>query len=357
VSAETDRTDNDYNLYQHGPSIAWTIFDGLLRQFETQRQRCLAASQEALEEDARRVLVNGVASAFHLAMQASDYQRIARESADFDRQLLDVCRRRLKAGVAMDVDCMNFQVRVNNAELDVAAADLGLATAVAALRELLGPHAAAADACLFPTNDPACDERLLAPTNALGAAMVARPDLRSAAARAEAAQAAIKVARAAYWPTVAVSGHAQYEDESRFSADTDGRSTFVGAALEWPLFEGGRRYYDVRAARAEADAAARDLESLKSAAGREIEEAQATVRTLRRTLTTHRETVALSLQIRDLVRQRYEMGLESITRLNQALNDATAAERALSATRAGLAIAAENLRAAVGENLAPPARP
>lgn len=90
------------------------------------------------------------------------------------------------------------------------------------------------------------------------------PDYAQAVAREEAAQAAVTVARAGFFPTLSFTGSTGKQGPDFFPDATD-RWT-IGATLSFPLFNGGSDYYATRAAiasrsRAEANTlgASRDL--------------------------------------------------------------------------------------------------
>ncbi|MCB9791370.1 MAG: efflux transporter outer membrane subunit [Alphaproteobacteria bacterium] len=130
-----------------------------------------------------------------------------------------------------------------------------------------------------------------------------RPDLRSAAADLDAAEARRKAATRAAMPALAVSASAGYQTFEYEDADSFVETASVGASLKVPIFQGGYALATVQSAKAAEDAALRTFEQAARTAVYEVEDAW------QREL-AQREVVALLDEQEALARRSFEDSLE-----------------------------------------------
>ena len=133
-----------------------------------------------------------------------------------------------------------------------------------------------------------------------------RPDLRAAAQEVERSQQSIRVARAAYYPSVALV--TQYESNTqKFSSSAENFAVFVSA--RWNLFSGFATQAKVTAEEALYKRAQLLHEDRLHAAALEVENAYLGLHASRRQVAVARENVAQAQEALRITADRYTAGL------------------------------------------------
>ena len=152
-----------------------------------------------------------------------------------------------------------------------------------------------------------------------------RPDIAAARARVEAAASKIKVARAAFYPSIRLSALAGY---GALGLDNlvqgQGASVFqAGPAISLPIFHGGELRGQYAGARAAYDEAVANYDNSVTTAYHDVADAVTSQKALATRLGESRQALADSEQAYGIARQRYEGGLSRF------LDVLTAEERVL----------------------------
>lgn len=152
-----------------------------------------------------------------------------------------------------------------------------------------------------------------------------RPDIAAARARVEAAASKIKVARAAFYPSIRLSALAGY---GALGLDNlvkgNGASVFqAGPAISLPIFHGGELRGQYAGARAAYDEAVANYDNSVTTAYHDVADAVTSQKALATRLSESRQALADSEQGYAIARQRYEGGLSRF------LDVLTAEERVL----------------------------
>jgi len=143
--------------------------------------------------------------------------------------------------------------------------------------------------------------------------LLRRPDLREAEARLHAANARIGVARAAYFPSISLTGF--YGGESQSLGDLfsgPARTWNVGAGLLQPLFAGGQIRGGVEVAEARTREATELYQKAVAIAFREVRDSIAAQANARETLVAQRERAGALGRAAELSRLRYDNGAVSL---------------------------------------------
>ena len=341
-----------YSTYGVNLTAGLLLFDGFRRDFDLlAAQSGESASRHALA-DAQRLMLQAVASTYYHALLARETMRIAQDDADYSSTLLADTRNRFQAGTAPTSEVLTFENRRDEAESQRVEAAKSWRIACVALAELL----ALADGELpsgttltLPTNAPPATLSLPA---ALAAATCQRPDLQVAEAQAQAAEAQLHSADAAWWPrleAVAQSGLARDRD-LRFESDRN-QNLMIGVQATWNFFGGGRDTATRDAAEAMARTAAQTKAALLLKIATEVRQNLAALEASREQLAIQTRVLERARQIRDLVRQEYVGGTAGITRMTEVQNEAVKADAGLVITRIDHLLNLENLDAATGQSL------
>lgn len=152
-----------------------------------------------------------------------------------------------------------------------------------------------------------------------------RPDIAAARARVEAAASKIKVARAAFYPSIRLSALAGY---GALGLDNlvkgNGASVFqAGPAISLPIFHGGELRGQYAGARAAYDEAVANYDNSVTTAYHQVADAVTSQKALATRLSESRQALVDSEQGYSIARQRYEGGLSRF------LDVLTAEERVL----------------------------
>jgi len=169
-----------------------------------------------------------------------------------------------------------------------------------------------------------------------------RPDIAGAERRVAEANAQIGVARAAYYPTITLSGAAGYQSTSiqnLFSGP--GLVWSVGATLAQTLFDGGLRNAVTKQSRAIYQGTVANYRQTVLAAFQQVEDNLSTLRILSRELQQQNAAIEASRSYLKLANARYQSGLDSY------LNVITAEITLLTNQQTALNLQMEQLTASV----------
>ena len=158
---------------------SFLIFDGLAREFQVEAARHSLAGEEALQENARRLLTQAVSNAFDDILLAAAQRKIADSDFEFQSKMLEDTRLREKAGTANRSDVLNFAGRRNRAAARRVTASYQYEVGRYVLAVLLGyPDGTLPEELKFTQEKP--DEAAPLPVGAaLDAALANRPDLKN----------------------------------------------------------------------------------------------------------------------------------------------------------------------------------
>lgn len=341
------------NTYTVSLVANYLVFDGFSRRFSYLAATFGQKELTEADKEVTRILLAGVARAYHGLQLAQEELRIAQADKDFNQRLLYEAQARKEAGVGSLSDVLNFEVRVRAAEAQWLSAQRNVENARATLAALMGLGDAALpqDMSVPPLEEETEKDFQVPEFEEVWAKAQARPDLTLGAYTVERQKALEKAKKGAFFPQVGVfaSYDAQRGNNADFSSD-DFTGT-VGLNVSYSVFAGGRN----KAALAEARAARKESEFTLAEkqinASQEVRTALIELRTAVEQVKLQRESAVYVARNRDLVEKEYKAGQTSLARLNQAQRDLVEAEGRLAQARVSLRQAWENLYSATGEIL------
>jgi multidrug efflux system outer membrane protein len=234
-------------------------------------------SREGLLQSAR-LLVQAEVAQIYLALRALDVERaLVRGTVGAYRGTLELTERRFRAGDVAELDVARARTEVAATESEALALDRRRAELEHALAVLVGevPSSFAVEASEWRTAMP------VIPAGVPGTVLTRRPDVSAAQNTLLAAQARVGVAKAAWFPRVALTasgGHASPELSDLFESSS--RAWALGALAALPLLDGGRRKAGVESASAELEAALAFYREQILVAFRDVEDQLAALRLL-----------------------------------------------------------------------------
>ena len=352
---------NGSRTFETGPgaSASWLIFDSFAREMNLLAAKHNWKESEAMELDARRLLVRSVAYAYNDILLAMAKIKIAQENMKFQNSQLKENELKFEVGAVPLSNVLNFKAYYNTAESDLYSAQYAFASSKYSLAQLMGlTEGTIPDTVKFP-GVPSPDGELLASLSVyLDTALANRPDLK-------AYREALEVSKYNYWssicafgPTVTFNANIGYTvGQTRTKnygegPDTTGKYenfTFsYGAAASWEIFSGGKTFFNMRAQQAAMLQSDYTMASNWISIITEVRTAYDSYLTCLKQVKISQKSLELYRKIRDLVAEEYQAGNTELTRLNEAQRDFVSAETTLATYVINMHNAKAQLQAAVG---------
>jgi multidrug efflux system outer membrane protein len=294
------------------------------------------------------VLVSEVANAWLTLIADQELLKLSQETLQSQQQSFDLTRMRFNSGVSSEVDLHQSETAVRNAEVNIAAYERRVIQDRNALALLVGES--------LPV-DIGGGERVLGtqvlaedlPAGLPAELLERRPDIRAAEHALKAANADIGAARAAFFPSISLTGF-----YGQASADLS--NLFDGGRTSWsfvpqvsiPIFAGGANVanLDIATVRKRIEVA-RYEQSIQSAF-REVSDALVARRTLSEQLRAQEALTRAAENSYRLSDMRYRGGVDSYLTSLIAQRDLYSAQQALITTRLAAASNLAQLYKALG---------
>ena len=267
-----------------------------------------AQASQGLLQSARLVVQADVARTY-LALRALDAERgLVRATVRTYRETLDLTERRWRAGDVAELDVARVAAEVAATESEALALDRSRAELEHALAVLLGEGPSGFS---LPPGDWRTELPVI-PAGVPGTVLTRRPDVSAALQQMLAAQTRVGVARAAWFPSVALTASAGYaspdlSDVFKWSS----RAWGIGALAALPIFDGGRRKAGIEAAGADLDGAIARYREQVLVAFKDVEDALASLRLLAEQSEAQARAVSAASRSTALSNVRYRTGYVS----------------------------------------------
>ncbi len=248
---------------------------------------------------------------------ASDYFQIRALDSQKDlldstvrayRESLDLTKARFSTGIASDQDVAQAETQLNTTLAQ--STDLGIQRAQLehAIAQLIGKPPSAFSLKVSPLKG----RPLAIPIGLPSQLLERRPDVAAAERRVAEANAQIGVARAAFFPTVSLTGSIGYENSSIGNlAAWPSLVWSVGAGLSETLFDAGKRKAVTEQAWAAYNAKVANYRQTTLTAFEETEDSLASLRILSDEKRQQEDAVAASQRYLNLANDRYRLGIDS----------------------------------------------
>jgi outer membrane protein len=343
--------------YSAGLEATWTLFDGFYRSFNEQRSRYEEQTAQAALRNSHRLLAGAVAEAFLNAQLAQANADIARANQTFYIQELHDAQNRFDVGAGPWNDILNIKVQINAAATEFIRAHREYEAASYGLAALMGlPAATLPEQVRLQTLDQLPDSAIRVQENTdelLAEAARQRPDLQALKTQVRLREASVGMAKAPLYPAVRVAGSIEGNRENDPGIRDEHISRTVGMEMRWNLYAGGAD----RARIIEAEQARREagylLAGQQNEVAAEVRGHLARLAAAEEQVRLQRETVQLVEENRDLAKNAYAAGEDSLVRLNEAQRDLVATHARLAQALASRRLQHQRLLAAIGRNLPP----
>jgi multidrug efflux system outer membrane protein len=281
------------------------------------------------ERSTKIALISSVAQAWLTLAADQELLRLAQDTIDSQTESLNLTNQMFDNGVVTEID-----VRRASASVETARAQLAQYTGLVrqdlnALRFIVGtdlPDNIAESAQLLPS--PVVNRVAVGQSSAL---LLNRPDVLAAERSLRAAYANIGAARAAYFPSISLTGSAGYSS-NELDGLFDGGIWSVGPKVSLPIFDAGNRKANLGVSKANRDLALAQYERAIQTAFRETSDALATAQTVDERIDALRRLVEDTSVTLNLSQERFRVGIDDyLSVLDAQRDDYTSRQQLISA--------------------------
>ncbi len=289
-------------------------------------------AQDAARRSAQLSLVAEVANAYLTLAADRELQRLAQETLASQENSYRLIQQQHERGAVSGFDLAQAQTTVEAARVDAARYAGNVARDINALTLLVG---ATLDNNLLPEDFAAQVTGLQPlPAGLLANVLLRRPDVLQAEYQLRAANANIGAARAAFLPSITLTGSlgsASAELSDLFKTGTQTWSFIPQVTI--PIFQGGRLLGNLSIANTDRDIALAQYEKSIQAGFREVADALALTRTLAQQRAAQQSLSTAAAKAYELSQARYQAGRDSYLTLLDSQRSEYAARQGLIATR------------------------
>ena len=301
----------DSKQYSANVSVsAWELdLFGRLRSLSDAALESYFASEEAMR--ATRVSLIAETATAWLTLAADNNQlKLAQQTAESAKQSMELTRKRLEAGVASRVELHQAETVYQQARADIASTTTSIAQDRNALELLVG---GALDDALLPDELPAI-ETVFAPVTAglSSSVLLDRPDVLQAEHNLKSANADIGAARAAFFPTLSLTGSAGVASSALSSLfDSHTGVWSLAPSITLPIFDGGSNRANLAYSKAQKQAYVAAYELAVQTAFKEVADRLARSGTMSEQLEAQSALVEAATKSEVLARARYTKGVDT----------------------------------------------
>jgi NodT family efflux transporter outer membrane factor (OMF) lipoprotein len=334
--------------------LSLTAFElDLFGRLRAQSQSAFAAYLAAEEgaRAARLTLVSAVVEAYLAERAADERLQLAHLTAKDWSASLDLTRRLKQAGQSDGVDLAQAEGQARTAQAELEAAERGHRQALNALALVVGaPLPSDLPAPMALAEQPVLTEIAAGlPSDLLSR----RPDILRAEQALKGAQADVRAAKAAFFPTLSLTGQFGFASgDLNKLFDRSSRTWTWTPQITAPLFQGGRLRAQHSLADVRSNVAVANYEKTVQTAFREVADGLAARATYGGQIEAQVGVVAAAERRADLSQRRFRAGVENRIELLDAQRSLYAARQSLIQLRQEQAVASINLYRALGGPMA-----
>jgi len=305
------RLNNDsrsYNSHSAVLTLSWLVFDSGARSADGENARQLLAAAAATQDSTVQSLFLSALQSFYFAQATKAAVVSTTEAERAAREGFNAAESRYNVGVATPADRLLAQTALSQATLNRIRAEGEARNALGALANVMGFKAGQTLALAAPPAalPEAGFQREVAAL--IAEAELRRPDLKAAEAQVKAAQASVDLVQAQGRPTVSVYTGPTWTQVDGISSN----GGVIGVTVNLPIFSGFDTTYRVRAAEAQVDARAAQLDRLKNQVALDVWKAYQSLTTATQSLKTTLDLVASAEQSERVALGRYKAGVGTV---------------------------------------------
>ena len=304
VSSKGSTNSNTFNLPF---DVAWEP-DLWGRVRNTVRQSANAAQVSAADLENQRLTEQANLAVFFFELRGQDaLEDLFQKTVEIDRQSLELTRVLYKTGLDNDEAVAQAEITLKSSQAAATNAGIARAQFEHAIALMVGEPASTFSVPVRPLTTQAPDIPVGLPSDLLER----RPDIASAERTMAEANALIGVQKAAYYPTLSITGTAGFA-ASTFSKWLTSSSRYwsFGPTASETVFDGGLRRSTMAQFTALYNADVANYKQVVLAALQQTEDNLAALRLLTKEIEQEQETVASAQRFVDVASVRYKTGLD-----------------------------------------------
>jgi multidrug efflux system outer membrane protein len=289
-------------------------------------------AQESSRRNAQIALIAQVSRSFLVLANDIALKELAEATAKNQEEWFALTQERHRLGAVSGLELSQSETTVESARADVARYEGNVAQDINALRLLVG---SAIPQELMPQSADAQSTLVASvPVGLPSDELLNRPDILAAEHTLRAANANIGAARAAFFPSITLTGDAGYAStELSGLFDAENKTWSFSPQINLPIFQGGRLWANLGVAHVDREIAIARYEQAIQVGFQEVSDALALADTLNRQRAAQERLVAASQKAFEFSRQLRESGQQSYLVLLDAQRSLYAAQQALINTR------------------------
>lgn len=347
--------DNSNNNYQVGLGMAAYEIDlwGRVANLKDAALQNYLASQSA--QQATQVALIGQIAQSYLAIAFGQEQlRLAEQTLKAQEESLNLNRKRLNVGISSAVPVRQGEISVETARLAISNAKTQLAQDRNTLALLLGQGV---PDNLMPSSIPAplLSKDVLS-TGLPSDLLRNRPDVAQAEYSLKAAGANIAAARAAFYPTISLTGNLGLSSTSLSDLFKSGAFSYsAGPSISLPIFDAGARQANLEVSKVDQQIALTSYEKAIQSAFKDVADVLATRATLQERLDAQARLVKATQATYELSQARYKAGLDNYLSVLDAQRSLFSVQQAQISLEQSALLSQVNLYKALGGGAVRPA--
>jgi outer membrane protein TolC len=292
-----------FDQYTSGATLSQNIYDFGRTSSQVKISNLNFDSSRSDLENISQQVVLSVKQAYYAVVQAKYIRLVADDTVKQTQQHLEQAKGFYEVGTKPKFDVIKAEVDVSTAKLNLIRAENALRIAVVNLNNAMGipeaPEYTLQENLSFSKYEITFEE-------ALSRAYENRPDMKSAVAKRQAAEASIDSAKTGYYPFL--TGNASY-GWSGGRIDQMDHGWNVGAVVSFPIFSGFLTKYQVEEARANLNVLRANEESLRQTVFLEVQQAYLTLGAAEEAIPTAKLGVEQAQENLDIANGRYKAGV------------------------------------------------
>ncbi len=283
---------------------------------------------QAAQRSAQMTLISEIANTWLGLGAAKDKLQLAKETLESQEKSFALIQDSYKLGASSLIDVRQAQTTVANAQIAKAQALQQVEQYRNALKLLVGGPF---DASLEPeTLTMDVTKPISAMSDVPSEVLLNRPDIAAAEANLRSANANIGVARAAFFPSISLTGSAGFASNHLSDLFKSANAVWSFApSVTLPLFQGGQTIQNLKAADAAKRAAVASYESAIQTAFKEVADALATEGTIQDQLNATQLLADSTHKTYELAMERYKNGVDSFLQVLDSQRSDFSAQQAL----------------------------
>ena len=291
-----------------GLSAIIELFTGFRRGADSRAAKATLGAAEANLTNAQFQARLTVTQQFFAALAAQQLVRVREAGVRRAEEQLALSIAKLRVGSATRSDSLRSIVNLGTARLQLVSAGSDVARTQAALARSVGTEGrvAAADDSAFYRVAATPDT-----TELRGEALARSPRVQAAEAQTTAAEASVKAARAAYFPTLGLSGNTNWSGSSLQDYNLE-RNSSVQLGLSWPIFNRFQREQTIQTRLSSLNSAEATAQDARREIGSSLTTQFAALEAARVRIEITQASVAAATEDLRVVNERYRVGAATI---------------------------------------------